>query len=360
MRISLKTSRGTTRNRCGNPGMIRVRFVAMIRSFAILLCSASLLPAELPEFYKKVDHVVWVVPNLSSTLAGWMKAGVNNIEDRGMTSVSGAQYRGQASQMEFLVSQARFGDVWVDWLQATGAKGPLSEFAARTGGGVFGLMHRVPSRAALDAEVDRMRGLGVAVLMRGGIDDRGMHFLFFDTSKHGKYALGLIFDPEDDGGLPAGNASLAITQYAFAVRDLGPVSEYWEKLGFPKMSVSKPQLSKTILRGRPVQYTAELGWQRHGKVPYEWCKPVEGPTAYEEHMKLHGEGFHHIGVRVDEMDQAIAAWSERGFPVLNSGAWGEEGKPGSGRFAYIDTDRIGGVIVELLWNYRAPAPPADR
>ena len=333
----------------------------MLRTFTLFLCGTSLLHGELPEFYKKVDHVVWVVPNLNSTLAGWTKAGVNSIEDRGMISVSGAQFRGQAGQMEFLVSQARFGDVWVDWLQPAGDKGPLSEFVARTGGGVFGLMHGVPTRAVMDAEVERMRNLGVDVLMRGGIDERGMQFLFFDTIRQGKYALGLVYDPEDSGS-PAANSSLAITQYAFAVRDLAAVSEYWEKLGFPKMSVSRPQLSKTTLRGRPVQYTAELGWQRHGKVPFEWCKPVDGPTAYEEHMKLHGEGFHHIGVRVEDMDQAIAAWGERGFPVLNGGAWGEEGKPGSGRFAYIDTDRIGGVIVELLWNFRPPAasPPVAR
>ena len=345
-----------------NPDMIRVRFIAMFHFFAVLLCSASLLHAQLPEFYKKVDHVVWVVSDLDATLAGWSKAGVSNIADRGMISVTGAQFRGQPAQMEFLVSQARFGDVSVDWLQPAGGKGPLREFADRTKGGVFGLMHSVPSRAALEAEVDRMRGLGVGVLMSGGIDERGMQFLFFDTSREGKYALGLIYDPEDGGDLPAGNASLSITQFAFAVRDLTAVSDYWAKLGFPTMSVTRPQLSKTMFRGEPAQFSMQLGWQRHGKVPYEWCKPGDGPTAYEEHIKLHGEGFHHIGVRVDDMDQAIASWGERGFRVLKSGAWGDEGKSGSGRFAYIDTDKIGGVIVELLWNYRGPAssPAAGR
>ena len=44
-----------------------------------------------------------------------------------------------------------------------------------------------------------------------------------------------------------------------------------------------------------------------------------------------------------------------GYKVAQSGGWGEAGKPGSGRFTYIDTDSIGGVLIELLWNYRAPA-----
>jgi hypothetical protein len=37
---------------------------------------------------------------------------------------------------------------------------------------------------------------------------------------------------------------------------------------------------------------------------------------------------------------------------VQGGAWGEKGKPGWGRFAYQDTHPIGGVDVELLWNYR--------
>lgn len=38
--------------------------------------------------------------------------------------------------------------------------------------------------------------------------------------------------------------------------------------------------------------------------------------------------------------------------LVQSGAWGEKGKPGSGRFAYADTSAIGGVTIELLWNQR--------
>ena len=38
------------------------------------------------------------------------------------------------------------------------------------------------------------------------------------------------------------------------------------------------------------------------------------------------------------------------MPIVQSGAWGEAGKPGAGRFAYADTTRFGGVTVELLWN----------
>jgi hypothetical protein len=34
------------------------------------------------------------------------------------------------------------------------------------------------------------------------------------------------------------------------------------------------------------------------------------------------------------------------------GSWGDAGKPGSGRFAYVDAQGAGGIDIELLWNYR--------
>ena len=95
-----------------------------------------------------------------------------------------------------------------------------------------------------------------------------------------------------------------------------------------------------------------LGWQRHGTVPFEWCIPVDGPTVYRDHIASHGEGFHHIGLRADNLDSLVEKWKSLGVSVSQSGAWGEKDKPGSGRYAYVDTDSIGGIAVELLWSFR--------
>ncbi|MFW5761531.1 MAG: hypothetical protein ACOCXH_11175 [Cyclobacteriaceae bacterium] len=53
---------------------------------------------------------------------------------------------------------------------------------------------------------------------------------------------------------------------------------------------------------------------------------------------------------IPDIDQAIHQLAARGFAIAQSGGWGEKGKPGSGRFAYIDSDRYGGLMVELLWS----------
>ena len=77
---------------------------------------------------------------------------------------------------------------------------------------------------------------------------------------------------------------------------------------------------------------------------------AQGPTIYEEFLKAHGEGLHHLGFDTGNLDGKVTAWEAAGFKPAQTGAWGEKGKRGSGRFAYVDTDGIGGVLVELLWR----------
>jgi catechol 2,3-dioxygenase-like lactoylglutathione lyase family enzyme len=69
-------------------------------------------------------------------------------------------------------------------------------------------------------------------------------------------------------------------------------------------------------------------------------------------MKAHGEGIHHIAVTTPDMEKAVAEWTATGLRVASSGRWGQRDRPGSGRFTYVDTEPIGGVTTELLWNYR--------
>jgi hypothetical protein len=287
--------------------------------------------AELPEFYKTVDRVVWVVKDLDTAAAGWEKAGFGPIQvDRTMG-----------------VAVTKLPNLEINWIQPR-VEGPLASVLAGRGEGVFSLMHRVGSLEEMNREVERMAGLGVKTLDRGVVG--GFTYVFFDTAAQGKYVLGLIHGPEH----PPDGAGPRVTQFAFVARDTHAASDYWARLGWPAMDYTHGQLRDLEFRGQPGQFDQELGWQRHGKVVYEWIKPLKGPNVYDEHLKSRGEGFHHFGVNVIDMDQAIEEWKKRGFTVSQSGAWGEQDKRGSGRFAYIDTDALGGVTIELLWNYQPP------
>jgi hypothetical protein len=322
----------------------------------VSLLIAQTANAQMPEFYNKVDRLIWIVDDLERVVRGWKGLGFEQIRDFGEIDLSSEQYRGRPARGRLKVAGARLGSAQIRWLQPIGGENAYTDFLAQHGSGVFSLVHRVPTREALDAEVRRLEGLGVRVLERGGVEGTvgSLSYAYMDTEKDGKYVLGLICVGDSKGSdLPEqAPLGLKLSQYAFTVRDPRPVSAYWKRLGFPEMTYTHGGLRDLMYNGKPAEYDMELGWQRHGTIVYEWILPLKGPMNYLDHMKTHGEGFHHLAFDTDDIDNAAAHWRANGYPTVMSGAWGEEGKPGSGRFAYSDTDSIGGVKVEFLWNYR--------
>ena len=325
--------------------------------FIVLAVALSLLAGkglgQLPDCYKSVDRVVWVVKDVKTVMAGWEKMGAA-VEDHGVAGHK-AIFRGRPVDVSLHLGWGRLGDLLVEWVQPLGGENAYAEFLAKHGDGVFSLVHRVTSLSALEAEVARMRSHGVAVLERGDIVVRGATIVFvnFDTEPQGKYSLGLLYVPPEAGENPPGRVGLSnVTQFAFVTQNIHAVSAYWQKLGFPAMDYTHPNLTDRVYRGEPEHFDQELGWQRHGSVVYEWIQPLAGPTVYKDFLKAHGEGVNHIAFDTADMEKSVARWAVAGYRIAQSGGWGEKGRTGSGRFAYVDTDRIGGALVELLWNYR--------
>ena len=317
----------------------------MSKPLLLLLAAAVPALAELPEFYRHVDRVLWVVDDIGRTTAGWQKLGM--IEARANKVSDGDDARW---------SVARLGNMIVDLIQPLDENTPFGQFRKKHGQGVFSLIHRVPAEASLDREIARLKALGVGVLADTAIDGGPGRVVFFDTEPRGKYVLGLIYAPSGEyaGSLaapPAKPDAKRVSQYAFVVRDMPAVSRYWAHLGLPEMSFTHPNLWELRYHDKAGDFDANLGWQKHGDVQYEWIQPTKGPTTYMDHMVRYGEGIHHIAFAVSDIDREEAEWSRAGFPTSQSGAWGDRDQPGFGRYAYQDTHAIGGTEVELLWNY---------
>ena len=320
-----------------------------MRSLPLLLLSVlACFPAELPDFYKSVSRISWVVRDLDKTTAAWSKLGVADLEQRGEVALP-VEYRGKQTAAKVRWISGWMGGIAIDFFQPLEAGNAYSDFLEKHGEGIFALMYEVPSEAAYKKELQRMQDLGVGVLQQGvyEVEGEAIPYAYLDTVERGKYSLALVYFPPD--AEPSGYGPVKLSQFAFVVRDLREVSDYWQKLGFPAIETTHPQLRDLQYRGKPARYDQTLGWMRHGSVPFEFCPPPKGRTVYSEYLEKHGEGIQHVGINVDDMDREIA---RNGFPVQQSGAWGEEGKPGSGRFAYLDTEPAGGITVELLWNYK--------
>lgn len=332
-----------------------------MRALAIVslaLLSTSPVLAGPPAFYEQVTSVNWVVQDIDQVAAGWAKLGYPVLQDFGEIALP-VHYRGQSGTAVARVARASFAGLPVFWIQPVSGKSAWADALEGRGEGVLSVNYAAPSREALDAEVARLEGLGVGVLQTLDVDagEGPLRVVYMDTADEGKYVLGLT-----TGRLPRPTRTAApstfgprLSQYALVVKDLGAVSAYWETLGFPAMDVTHPTLTDLRYHGQPGMFDQKLGWHRHGTVTWEWIVPLAGPTVYQDFLNTSGEGFHHLAFDVPDMDAATEAWAAQGFPIVQSGGWGEKGQPGSGRFAYADTTSIGGTTVELLWNH-----PGDR
>ena len=79
-----------------------------------------------------------------------------------------------------------------------------------------------------------------------------------------------------------------------------------------------------------------------GGVSFEVIQPLAGETPVKEFLAKKGEGIQHIGFFVDDLDQETAKMAEKGFKITQSG---ESPKV---KWAYFDTDKVGGVSIELM------------
>jgi methylmalonyl-CoA/ethylmalonyl-CoA epimerase len=312
---------------------------------------------QLPEFYKTVSHVQWVVKDLDRVTEGWNRLGFKDIQQHGTLELKDIQFREKPAAMKLRRATARLGGLDVEWVQPLGGKNAYTEFLSRHGDGIFSLVHRVPTLDSFKQELAFLCQLGVDILQRESYEDTQgvVRRAYLDTEEEGGYVLGLIHGSHETSAPTSSQDTphpLQHSQFAFVVRDPQAISFFWKRLGFPELSLTHGVLRDLSYRGQPGTFDQELGWQRHGKVVYEWCIPLKGPTVYEDHLRLHGQGIHHLGFQVKDLDSVVRSWKTLGFEVSQSGAWGEKGKPGSGRFAYVDTDAIGGVTIELLWNYK--------
>ena len=337
------------------PGIANGATIALLmrttRVAALLVSVASLAPGATPDFYKRIGHVVWLVHSIDRPLHGWSKLGLSDVQDFGTIAFKG-EYQGRPNTGRAHMAVGHLGTLAVDMLEPPGGDNAFNAFLLMHGDGIFSLVYEVASQDEMTTEVERMGGAGVRVLqdMRMETDRGPAAFTFIDTEPRGKYVLGLVRWPR--GAAPAEGPAL-VSHIAFVIREAQPVSDYWQQIGFPAMPVAHASPREdSRYHGMPVLLPFDVGWHRYTRPTFEWIIPPQEPAnCYADFLKAHGEGIHHLGLPVDDLDGAIARYKALGYGVVQSGAWGDVGKKGSGRYAYMGTDSIGGVTVELIHAY---------
>ncbi len=128
----------------------------------------------------------------------------------------------------------------------------------------------------------------------------------------------------------------SIDQIGIVVKDVDKVIESWGKL-FGIGPWTTREMETTDRAGRKAK--TKLAFAEIGPLQIELIQSVEGKTFYGDFLERHGEGIHHLGVRVEDVDAEAADLGKNGVKILF-------GRPG--RFAYLDTGNPGGVMYELI------------
>jgi hypothetical protein len=306
--------------------------------------------------YGHVGLVVWVAKDLGPVLNYYEGLGLKDIQRTNISDRPGLVYRGKLAPTTARSAFGRIGDVLLEWMQPVTGTNLYTEFLERHGDGILALGFAVKSDQELDHQVEYFQSKGVQVVQRTqwtGPNGTG-HGVYLDTAAQGGgLTLAVYYDPAG----PAPTPPLAlqndypftkIGHYAFVVHDVRKVGDYWQSLGFGGLAVEHNVSLDRVYRGGPGEFEMDLGWGRFGDAPFEWVQSTQGPNVYQEYLREHGEGFHHFGVSVQDMDAALKMLGAKGALPSMAGGW--DTPTSKGRFAYLDTDPHGGVTVELIWN----------
>jgi catechol 2,3-dioxygenase-like lactoylglutathione lyase family enzyme len=328
----------------------------------LVACPLLSFPAEVAKptvdlsIYGRVVHVGWVVKDLDRVVDYWKKLGLKNLSPAAVREFPDVTFRGRKTPLSLKMAFADIGDVRIEWIQPVKGTSSYDEYLRQHGDGVHHLAFAVVSPGQLEEQIRYFQAKGVKVVQRGtweGAKGQGA-FAYLDTAAEGGgLTIELVYDPNRPATGTAATSENEypfnkIGHYAILVRDVQKVSEYYNRLGFGGMPVNRNISLNRNYRGQPGKFEMYLGWWRWGEAPFEWVQPLVGPSIYHDHLSAHGEGFHHLGFNVTDMDQAVELLQARGAPLSQSGGW--DTPSGKGRFAYFDTEPYGGISIELIWN----------
>lgn len=92
-----------------------------------------------------------------------------------------------------------------------------------------------------------------------------------------------------------------------------------------------------------------------GQVQVELIEYIEGDTIHRDFLASGREGIEHVGIFVHNLDEAVDQYRKMGIGILQQ-VYGL-GLNGDGGYAYLDTEPILGIILELIQNPSQPRPP---
>ena len=128
------------------------------------------------------------------------------------------------------------------------------------------------------------------------------------------------------------------------VKNIDETIEFYTKaFGFGPFEIKYVDYNDATYYGETAGYRGKRAFFHLGAIEIELIEMVDGKTIHEDFLNEHGEGLHHIAFKVKNLGKSRENAEKAGFEITQGFM-----RPDGSGFAYLDTDKTGGVIVELI------------
>nr|MDO8087805.1 VOC family protein [Candidatus Sigynarchaeum springense] len=142
-----------------------------------------------------------------------------------------------------------------------------------------------------------------------------------------------------------------INQIGILVKDISKAIDFYQHtLGISFQVMDRPR-ETCQLHGKESSFRLKTALGNSAGMQIELIQVLEGRTAHVEFMEAHGEGIHHFGLYVEDLEAEIAACAKDGIGVISSGEFLGV------KWAYMDSTGTAGAIMEFI---ELPKPRARK
>jgi 4-hydroxyphenylpyruvate dioxygenase-like putative hemolysin len=136
-----------------------------------------------------------------------------------------------------------------------------------------------------------------------------------------------------------------VQQVGIVVKDMDRAIEYYSSnFGWGPFQVREVKIEGFTYRGKTGSCRHKVAFAQSGPIQIELIQVLEGETPHTEFLREKGEGLQHLAFRVEDLDGILAELAKEGITPIFHHSFLNLGIA----FAYLNTDKIGGVMFELL------------
>lgn len=128
------------------------------------------------------------------------------------------------------------------------------------------------------------------------------------------------------------------------VKDIDETVKYYkESFGFGPFEIRYVDYPTATYYGQVSGYRGKRAFFFMGPIQIELIELVDGKTVHEDFLREKGEGLHHLGFWVDNIEESKRQAEAMGYRIIQS--YTRQDNTG---FAYLDSDKMGGVLFEIV------------